>query len=336
MKEKNLPFISVIVPFYNIEECVEYCLDSLVNQDYEGEYEILCVDDGSTDGTAAALDAYAKSHHLVRVLHKPNGGQSDARNYGVEHATGEYISFVDGDDIVSPYYLSSLADGLKYGDDVLVAGVHKRINASGVNSVSWTRPSGVSLVDKSEFLREICFQRILASVWGRLAKKTFFLAHPNPVGRVYEDTYITGEYLTASPGVALVDAPIYGYVARDESTVHPKRETYDRCEQYFEAIEHFSDLASCYFQLESEEQVVFTAIEYSRLWRRLDVVADLPQLAKSRQRDIELYVKSHLPQIAHSNNVCKGNKIRLFLLASSRDAYRFFFSVYDKLFRGIS
>ncbi len=112
MAEKNLPFISVIVPFYNIEECVTYCLDSLVAQDYEGEYEILCVDDGSTDGTPAALDTYAAEHPRVKVLHKPNGGQSDARNFGVEHAGGDYITFVDGDDFVSACYLSSLMRAL--------------------------------------------------------------------------------------------------------------------------------------------------------------------------------------------------------------------------------
>lgn len=334
MAEKNLPFISVIVPFYNIEECVTYCLDSLVAQDYEGEYEILCVDDGSTDGTPAALDVYAANHPCVKVLHKPNGGQSDARNFGSERACGDYLAFIDGDDVVSPFYLSALASGLQYGDDALVVGIDRKLNANSLGQVSWTKPGKAEKVKKEFIYREICFERILASVWARLAKKELFLRHPNPVGRVYEDTYITPEYINSAATVVLIDEPIYGYVKRGGSTVHPKGELMGRCVQYFEAIDHFCDYASTYFSLESDELVVFRAIEYSRLWRRLDVVADFPEVAKDRQLEIEEYVKHHLAQLVNCNNLSKGNKVRFILLAGCPAVYRIAFLCYDKC-RGI-
>ncbi|MCD8311357.1 MAG: glycosyltransferase [Firmicutes bacterium] len=101
------PFVSVIVPFYNIENCVDYCLNSLLTQSYDN-FEVVCVNDGSTDNTARRLDAVADSDNRIRVFHKENEGVSVARNYGVEHSNGNWISFVDGDDIVSPDYLEYL------------------------------------------------------------------------------------------------------------------------------------------------------------------------------------------------------------------------------------
>lgn len=336
MTEKNLPFISVIVPFYNIEECVGCCLDSLVAQDYEGEYEILCIDDGSTDDTPAALDAYASSHQGVRVLHKPNGGQSDARNFGVEHAAGEYISFVDGDDVVSPYYLSALVEALSDTGSDLVSGAYAKVNFNEVKDVYWEIPKGSTPMTPHDFLSGVCLQAITDAAWASLAKKSLYLECPFPIGRVYEDTYIIADHVIHTDRLAFVDTPVYGYVARGGSIVHPGSGTLKRCLQYFEALERFGDVAESYFSPESDEQVVYRAIGYSRLWRRLDSVRDFSDEAKSMQRDIEIYVKEHLDQLLGCESVSKGNKIRFKLLAKSPSLYRFSFSIYDRLFRGLS
>lgn len=333
MEEKNLPFISVIVPFYNIEECVEYCLDSLVSQDYEGKYEVLCIDDGSTDGTAAALDTYATNHQIVRVLHKPNGGPSDARNYGVEHAKGEYVSFVDGDDIVSPYYLSALAVGHNQSGADFISGCFDIVGFRDVRSKSWSRPEGCNSMDARLFLSGICCLTIPDSAWGKLAKKDLYIEHPFPVGRVYEDTYVIAEHVLAATSLAFIDVPIYGYVARNGSIAHPKAVAMTKCLQYSEALDHFRDMAERYLPFESDGQVVFRAIGFSRLWRRLDAVRDFPEDAKRLQATLCGYVNGHLGQLVESSCLGRGNKIRLALLAKSPALYRAAFSAYDKVFR---
>ena len=336
MTEKNLPFISVIVPFYDIEECVEYCLDSLVVQDYEGEYEVLCIDDGSTDGTPARLDNYASSHQKIRALHKPNGGMSDARNFGVEHAVGDYISFVDGDDVVSPYYISALVEALMSTESDLVSGTYSKVNFNEVESVSWEIPSGATAMTSRDFLGGVCFQRITDAAWASLAKKALYLEKPFPVGRVYEDTYIIADHVMHATRLAFLDVPIYGYVARGGSVVHSGSGSLEKCLQYFEALDRFRDGSATFFPLESDEQVVYRAIGYSRLWRRLDSVGDFPGRALDRQHEIEEYVKLHLEQLLRCEKVNIANKIRFILLAKSSALYRLFFSVYDKLFRGLS
>ena len=94
------PLVSIIVPVYNVKPYLNRCVDSLLGQSYQN-MELLLVDDGSTDGSETLCDEYAAQDARVRVLHKKNGGLSDARNAGVDAAAGEYLSFVDGDDWVS-------------------------------------------------------------------------------------------------------------------------------------------------------------------------------------------------------------------------------------------
>ena len=99
--------ISIIVPVYNVENVLHYCIESILNQTYR-DFELLLVDDGSTDGSGKICDDYAVKDTRIHVIHKENGGVSSARNYGIENANGEYICFIDSDDYVNAEYLESL------------------------------------------------------------------------------------------------------------------------------------------------------------------------------------------------------------------------------------
>ena len=113
------PVISVIIPVYNAEKYISYCVDSVLKQSYK-ELELILVDDGSTDSSPELCDNYAERDNRVHVVHKRNGGVSQARNVGIEHATGEYIMFVDNDDILSHNALKTYASMVtKYGVDII-------------------------------------------------------------------------------------------------------------------------------------------------------------------------------------------------------------------------
>lgn len=103
--------ISFVIPVYNVEQYLQECVDSILNQSVS-DYEILLVDDGSTDGSGALCDGYASREPRIRVIHKPNGGLSDARNRGLEAARGEYVLFVDSDDFIGEGSLEALAASL--------------------------------------------------------------------------------------------------------------------------------------------------------------------------------------------------------------------------------
>ena len=110
-----MPEISVIVPVYKVEKYLKRCVNSILNQDFE-DYEIILVDDGSPDGCPAICDEYAKLYAKISVIHKKNGGLSDARNIAVAQSKGEYIVFIDSDDYVDSNHLSSLWDAMVKND----------------------------------------------------------------------------------------------------------------------------------------------------------------------------------------------------------------------------
>ena len=115
------PLISIIVPVYNAEKYIQRCLDSLQQQTLQN-IEMVIVDDGSTDGSGAICDEYARRDSRVRVFHKTNGGVSSARNLGLDQAQGEFVCFVDADDVVLADALSILVKGMKNGADLSIGG----------------------------------------------------------------------------------------------------------------------------------------------------------------------------------------------------------------------
>lgn len=93
------PLLSIIVPIYNVEQYLERCIESIINQTYKN-LEIILVDDGSKDNSGTIADTYASKDNRIKVIHKENGGLSDARNHGLDQAKGKYIIFIDSDDFI--------------------------------------------------------------------------------------------------------------------------------------------------------------------------------------------------------------------------------------------
>ena len=107
--DSNTILLSIVIPVYNVKQFLRDCLDSMFAQNVpKSSYEIICVDDGSTDGSGAILDSYAQAADNMTVIHQENGGVSKARNAGLDHAVGQYIWFVDADDFIAADILRSV------------------------------------------------------------------------------------------------------------------------------------------------------------------------------------------------------------------------------------
>ena len=122
----NMAKISVIIPIYNAEVYLENCLESIKNQSFT-DYEVLLIDDGSTDNSGKICDVFATKDFRFQVIHKSNGGVSSARNIGIEQAKGEWICFMDSDDTVEKDYLQHLYQGANQQNDILVVQGFKTI-----------------------------------------------------------------------------------------------------------------------------------------------------------------------------------------------------------------
>ncbi|ATR94707.1 glycosyl transferase family 2 [Porphyromonas gingivalis] len=122
-----IPELSIIIPVYNVEDYLHRCVDSILSQDYDA-YEIILVDDGSTDSSGSLCDELARQHKCIRVIHKPNGGLSSARNAGLRVAQGRYIWFIDSDDYIAEKCLDKIMTKIKSDGSEIIFFSHIRSN----------------------------------------------------------------------------------------------------------------------------------------------------------------------------------------------------------------
>lgn len=160
------PLVSIIIPIYNVEKYISKTVDSVLNQTYRN-IEIILVDDGSPDNCPHLIDSMSKEDSRIKVVHKPNGGVSSARNAGIDKAQGKYISFVDGDDWIDPDYVQYFVNLIeKYNCDL----VYNINNYSQYNTKSRERESVISSEKAIEW---IYLGKIFVAVWNKMYRTSF-------------------------------------------------------------------------------------------------------------------------------------------------------------------
>lgn len=332
----NLPLVSVIVAFYNIEECVDYCVESILRQTVS-DYELLLIDDGSTDGTSQILDTY-KNKPRITVFHKSNGGLSDARNFGIKHAKGRYLTFIDGDDVVSPLYLELLIRGLDERLDVFVTSAPLLVPMTQIDAISWcaTTPHYARLSNK-QALRDIAYEKITASACGKLAPRAIYLSNPFPVGDFYEEIATIGGLATSVHEVVVLDTPIYGYVMRGGSVVNRKEAAVVQAEDYLKAINILTSCLEENLHENFHEEVIFqTMLQYSRLYMLLQVVTDDQKRVRAIERGIVDFFRANIGKCIADRKAPILYKARFALMACLPSLYRKVMRLRDRKIKGLS
>ena len=228
--------ISVIIPVYNVEDYLHYAIESLGKQTYKN-FEIILVNDGSTDDSGKLCDDYSEKYSNVRVFHKENGGLSDARNFGVQKAKGEFITFLDPDDYLEAYSLELLASVQKqHNCDIVSTRVKatELYNVYSNHSLTEEDIRNVIVMDRDVFLEEAFYDKVATvSACGKLYRKSI-LEIPFPKGRIYEDLYIISEHVEKANKIVHTPIQIYNYYKRQGSIVNSKftSKQYD----FFDAI----------------------------------------------------------------------------------------------------
>jgi glycosyltransferase involved in cell wall biosynthesis len=230
---EELPLISVVVPVYNVEAYVRECVESLVAQTYPN-LEIMLVDDGATDSSGAICDELAAVHDNVTCLHKENGGPSSARNYGVLQVHGEWVSFIDADDYVSPFYLEALYNA--------VANLRCPIAcvSGGTNFFDGEECSLIDADDaipqpaeysSADFERKILYQQVTSGSQWRLYRCDLVRSIPFPEDIVIgEDLACMYKLVHRAEHIALVDChELYAYRMRPTSLI---RQSYRHAKGY--------------------------------------------------------------------------------------------------------
>lgn len=207
------PVISVIVPVYNAEAFLRECIESVMAQSL-ADWELLLVDDGSTDSSSDICRSYASREPRIKVISKPNGGVSSARNAGIDHAEGDYIFFIDADDEIYPDTLSSLLKIAVEYDVPIVVG--RYINAPIKPSQPHEAPDilpPTRLIDSRQLCADSLYQQpgTDTCVWAHLYRRSLFEGLRFPEGRRYEDLEIFHKLLMRTQQVAVTDKLIYFY-----------------------------------------------------------------------------------------------------------------------------
>lgn len=216
--------ISVIVPVYNVEKYLPECIESIINQTYR-DIEIILIDDGSTDNSGKICDKYASQDGRIRVIHKENGGLSDARNCGMKVANGEVISFVDSDDYLSPFFLEIMYEAMMKGncDVVTLKSACEFWDGEDCEELNiHNKEYKAEYCSSIEATRLMFYMKILTSAQFSLYKKCAFDGIEFPYGYYYEDVATTYKAFLAGEKAGIVTANIYAYRKRNDGIIRQK------------------------------------------------------------------------------------------------------------------
>ncbi len=207
-----MPEISVVVPVYNVADYLDKCISSILAQTWK-DFEVILVDDGSTDRSGEILDSWKERDARIHVIHKKNGGLSDARNEGMKRAEGTYVSFIDSDDFIEPIMLETCMKKLhETNADMVIFDFYQYYQASGRKEIIKSGPDDADVCSLKEDPRLLT--SIANAAWNKIYRLSLFRDHDitYPWGCLYEDLGTTYRLIARASRVAFVHEPLYDYL----------------------------------------------------------------------------------------------------------------------------
>lgn len=323
MSEKDL--ISVLIPVYNVEAYLDKCLNSIIRQDCSN-YEIVLVDDGSTDNSSAICDMYANRYANISVIHKENGGLAAARNTALLHARGSLIAFIDSDDFVSTDYLSSMYENIiKYG--VAIAACGRFIYSDETGSKEERRPYYARRVLNSDeaLIALNSFRSFDMSMCSKLIRRELFEDVQFPEGKLCEDYYIAPILLLKACAVYYDDTPKYYYRHRSGSISRSSKINYAQIDasdaqlnlltQWRPSLRRHAVTASCFARIAISN-------EYAK--RGLEIPDD-------EGREFVAFVRRNISSILSNKDLPLVKKVQALCFALSGKIYHGIISMIYKM-----
>lgn len=211
--------ISVIVPIYNVEKYLNRCIESIINQSYSN-LEIILIDDGSTDRCPQLCDDWKKKDKRIKVIHKINGGLSDARNSGMDIMTGEYASFIDSDDWINETMFEKLLFLMdRYNGDIVECGFQR---TDGKVEIKFNGDINITKIDRYNAMKCVVTEDICPVVWNKLYKADLVRDERFQIGKCNEDEFWTYRIVDKANKIVQTNEQLYYYYFREESIINEK------------------------------------------------------------------------------------------------------------------
>lgn len=316
------PLISVIVPVYNVKDYVTSTIRSLLNQTYRN-LDILIIDDGSTDGSAYLCKKITENDKRVRILSKPNGGLSSVRNFGMHYIKGQYVSFLDGDDLLAPQAIERLITlALEY-DVPLVSCTYKKISGNEVyNGYIGGR---IEIIDGVDLLKKmLLLNGETGSPCAKLYAKSLFSLLTFPEVKAFEDFCVEANIFANCKKVCVCEDAIYGYRTRVGSITARKKYGLDHLNGMVASLDSVKNICRRYVQSENEIEC-FEAICLVRATAKL-------QLEDKRiEKDYVNQAKLAARRACRNKQLDIQWRLRLRLYSVSRPLYNVLYKIYGRL-----
>lgn len=307
-----MAFLSVIVPVYNVKDYLTRCIDSLVCDCSSEDCEVIVVDDGSTDGSGELANHLADKYDIVSVLHKPNGGLSDARNFGVAQASGEYVFYIDSDDYIEKDGLKTLIQVARQDNSDVVIGNFYYQYSDHADLFDEDAPKHQIVKGGEESLSMLIEGKHYQNfAWGKLLKRELAQKYLFPKGRLFEDTYWFHLILDSANQVSVVSTPVVRYEQREGSiSFSYKLKSLDILDGYAARLKFFCEK---YPSLVDKQKVLMAENCISHAWMMIRYLgeddkkkgeeklksvindyglADCPLLEKSKRRKLKMILSN--------------------------------------------
>ena len=321
------PLVSVIVPVYNVEQYLPKCIESITSQTYKN-LEIILIDDGSTDSSGKICDEEEKEDSRIKVFHKENGGLSDARNYGLDRAKGNWITFIDSDDFVTEDYVNYLLGLALTHRTKIAAGSHTIFYESGKSNYK-----GLGRDTENTFSQEKALEHILLddgldlSSWAKIYSADLFKEIRFPKGLAFEDTATTYRLFFLCDSVAQGGKSIYNYRIRANSittagSFQKKIQLIDNTKKMCrEVTEKFPGLKNA-----AGRRLIWA---YFSTLNQLEKCPDKKNY-QPEEKEIVSYILENKKAILHGREYSKRDKIAALTLSMGLPVYNLLWKLYSR------
>lgn len=310
--------ISIIIPVYKVEKYLTKCVDSVLNQTYKN-IEIILVDDGSPDNCPNICDEYEKKDKRIKVIHKKNGGLSDARNCGIENAKGKYLCFIDSDDYISPIFISTLYQDIrKMGSQISIVGFEVVEEWENLEDNEKVSKNTIEVFGKDEGIKKLFDGNSFGNyAWNKIYDRKMFENIKFPLGKKMEDLGIMYLLFEECEKISYNHQKLYYYVQRSGSILNSanKQLLVDKLEL---SIKRFWKLNEKYSNLIENKLFI------------LDVCLEVYPVLNN---ELKLKEECHkIIKVVNSKSIRKKlslkSKVKLFVYMRNKKVYSFIFGKY--------
>lgn len=321
----RVPKISIIIPIYKVEKYIDRCVKSVIDQTYKN-LEIILIDDGSPDNCPVICDEWAQRDCRIKVIHKKNGGLSDARNAGIKIASGELIGFVDGDDWISEDMYQLLYENMnRNGSDISACGV--KIVWNNETNYKLLTPPGECVLSRREGMEAIIREsKLKQPVWYKLYKIDVVRGVLFPINKYHEDVFWSYQVIGKADKISVFDTPCYYYFQRENSimgtsyslkrldSLEAKLQRQKYIEKNFPELEELATVDLWFSSLYSMQQSLqfLSPKEYEIARKKIELIAENIFLKKClKQLPIKQKIWLLLSKISFEKTCCLRNLLKV-------------------------